>query len=48
MKIDWNTVIAVLIAMAILYGAYALLTKQTVNKNTGEIKTSFSGFGGNA
>lgn len=47
MKIDWTTVIAVIIAMLILGGAFMFFTKRKVDAQTGVITTKFSGFSGN-
>ena len=46
MTIDWKTVIATMVAIAILAGLWMLLTKKKINPDTGAIETKFSGFGG--
>lgn len=46
MKIEWGTVLAVVIGMLLVSIVMGLLTKKKVDANTGEIKTKFSGFEG--
>ncbi len=46
MNIDWKTVMAVVVAIIIVFGAWMLLTKRKVDAATGQVVTKFSGFGG--
>jgi hypothetical protein len=46
MKVDWGTVLAVVIGMIIVSIVMGLLTKKKVDANTGEVKTKFVGFEG--
>lgn len=46
MKVDWGTVLAVVIGMIIVSVVMGLLTKKKVDANTGEVKTKFVGFEG--
>lgn len=46
MKVEWGTVLAVVIGMLIVTIIVGLLTKKKVDANTGEVKTKFVGFEG--
>lgn len=46
MKINWETVVSVAVALLLIGALYSYFTKKTVNPD-GTITTSFSGFGGN-
>lgn len=46
MKINWGTVVSVVVAMLIIGVVTSYFTKKQINPNTGEIETSFSGFSG--
>lgn len=46
MKIEWGTVLSVIVAALIIVVLYHLMTKKRVDANTGLIKTSFLGFEG--
>ena len=46
MKIEWTTVLSVVVAIVIIGAAWMFFTKRKVDANTGEVKTQFSGFGG--
>ena len=46
MKIDWSTVVAVIVALILLGAAWMFFTKRKVDPSTGQILTKFSGFGG--
>lgn len=45
MKIQWSTVIAVIVALVIVFGAWLFFTKRTVTPS-GQVVTKFSGFSG--
>ena len=46
MKVDWGTVLAVVIGMIIVSIVMGLITRKKVDANTGEVKTKFVGFEG--
>ncbi len=46
--INWGTVIAILVGIAVLFAVWTMFTKKHVDTETGKIVTKFSGFEGEA